>query len=219
MKKLLIALCAAVLSTTAFAEIQQGTWHLSVLGGAATPSSSYAADGGDRPDVSDAAFGKTGIMYGIQALYNVTSAVGLGVEFNGAHFGTEDSYDEWTGLLRNDVWAKSDIYQLMFAGKLTFAPHHPVRFYVPFGAGLAHFKSETEWQNSILGNVQSGGSNSGSSTRPAWYVGAGVEVDLSQKVFLGGEVRYDYFKVDGDEFMDNDHFSYVGFLLKLGYKF
>lgn len=212
MKKLFVVCALAALLTPAYAGIDEGIdkgmTHLSIFGGMAVPVSEYDL-GGETLDMGDA-----GVAYGAQIMHYLTPVFGLGLEVNGANTG--DAKYTISGLgISQTTKTSYERYAFMLAGKINFAPAAKTRLYLPFGAGMNHFKATVKQSGTI-----SNGENSESMTKPAFYAGLGVETDLNDIFILGFEARYTGFWLDKDKFGDeNDYGDEIGLLLKIGIKF
>lgn len=209
MKKILFGVIFASLFMPAFAGIDTGIdagmTHLSLIGGAAAPISSYdmtAPGSDDKLDYRD-----VGPTYGIQLMHYLTPYFGLGAEFTGTNYMDSD-----LKVGATKYTTSADRYGFMLAGKFVFAPKAKTRFYIPVGGGFSRFKATME------DNV--GHSESASCTKPAFYAGLGIESDLNDIFIFGIEGRYNGFFLDKDKFADSsDYLDDAALLFKLGIKF
>ncbi len=154
---------------------------------------------------------KSGFMWGVSGLYSVTDSAALGLEISGFYAGEKTEYYG----IKEEV--KGDIHQFMLAGRLYANPADQFRFYVPIGLGLAlaHMKDSV----SVSGNSFSDSHTSGSF---AMYAGVGVEGDISDRVVLGIEGRYNFTQYKATFYENIDvkaDLGYVSVLARIGYKF
>ena len=156
------------------------------------------------------------LSYGVQYLYVLNPYLALGAEFNANNF--ESSSDTvWGYGYEETIHSKMDVYSLMIAGRLTTNPGSGFRFYIPFGGGWAIAK------NSVSATIN-GVSGSGSDTDNSfiYYVGMGLEGDVSVNWLVGLELRYSSFPFDTSKLVKgggNEDYSFLSFMLKLAYKF
>lgn len=209
MKKVLLSVIFASLFMPVFAGIDTGIdagmTHLSLLGGAAAPISSYDMTAPGSDDNLD--YGDIGPTYGIQIMHYLAPHFGLGAEFTATNY--MDS-DLTVGPVKYTTGA--DRYGFMLAGKFVFSPAAKTRFYIPVGGGFSRFKATME--------DNTGNSESASCTKPAFYAGIGVESDLNDIFIFGIEGRYNGFFLDKDKFGDDsDYLDDAALLFKLGIKF
>lgn len=110
-----------------------------------------------------------------------------------------------------------DVYSLLVAGRLTANPSHVIRFYIPFGLGVAAAKSSMT--ANIPGIVASG---SETDYPFIYYAGLGVEGNMGKNWIFGLEMRYSKFTMDTSNLVkdggDKD-FSFLAFMMKLSYRF
>jgi len=196
MKKLLLAVLFAVFAMPAFAGIDEGIdkgmTHVFIMGGVAFPATQFEV-GNTNYD-----FAGKGFTYGAQMMYYLAPVFGMGVEFNGTSYGEQTT---------RGISFKANKYSYMLAGKVNFMAEQKTRVYIPFGAGMATFKSEVD-------------GDSETASKPAVYAGVGVESDLNDIFLIGFEVRYNYFWIDKERMgVDNGALSDLGALLKIGIKF
>lgn len=196
MKKLLSVL-AIFLATASFAGIDYGldagATRLGIFGGMSTPMADW------NMGASDAKAGKAGPAFGVEFVRNITSVFALGFEVG---------YASYPSNAFNDALSiKSSVFNGSVLGRINLFPSAPTRIYIPFGAGLNYFKAET----SVGGE--------GTNTAPGLTAGLGIEFDLGPDFVLGVESRYTQIFLNKDDFGDNDAFSALSAVVKLGMKF
>lgn len=173
---------------------------------------SYSTDKVDWGDVS--------VSYGAQYMYFLTSYLGIGAEVNGNNF-TEAEYSIDTYRASEKIKSRMDVYNFMAVGRVNFNPQSRVRAYLPFGLGLAAAESTYKYELEVLG-LSGDTKLSKKDTSFAYYVGAGVEADLSNNWVLGGELRYNGFSFDNSKFdssLSKKDYGYMTLLFKAGYRF
>ncbi len=161
-------------------------------------------------------WGNGAISYGLQYLYALNPYLAVGAEFNANNFeSTTDTV--WGYGYEESVSSKMDVYSLMAAGRLTTSPASSFRFYIPFGAGWAFAK------NSVSATVAGEyGSDSDSDNSFIYYVGMGLEGDVSDNWLVGLELRYSSFPFDNSKLVmggGKEAYSFLSFMLKASYKF
>ncbi len=216
MKKLLISTVLLVLFTPAFAGIDQGIdkgmTHISVLGGFAVPTTEYgfspmnvgASFGDENFD-----YGDVGPTYGLQIMHYLTQNIGLGLEFNATNYDAAEYSLSAMGFSET-IKTSADKYAMFLAGKFNFAPDAKTRLYIPVGVGFAKYKGKME--SDVFGEEEQ------SATKPALYVGLGVESDLNDIFIWGLEARYNHWWMDDNKFADTSYLSDISLLLKVGVK-
>ena len=160
------------------------------------------------------AWGDNGVQYGIEGMAFATPYIGYGLEISGmnttyaakkvAEVNYRTAMSLWNGLLRL---------------RLNVNPYHPVRLYIPVGAGMTYARSRcytNTGSESMVGHSLSFG----------YFAGLGLETDWSRAgQSVGLEVRYHGFAFDTDKLLDgrpasgNKNYGYLSVLLKLNYRF
>ena len=209
MKKLFTAAVLCALLTPAFAGIDQGIdkgmTHISVLGGFAVPTTEY----GFGPSGADFDYADVGGTYGVQVMHYLTQNIGLGLEFNGTNY-SEAEYDIYGIGMEEHFKTSADKYSIFLAGKFNFAPTAKTRMYVPLGVGFAKYKGKIKDDLGL--------EDSKTNTKPALYVGLGVESDINDIFIWGFEARYNHWWMDDSKFADTSYLSDVSLMLKVGIK-
>ncbi|MGN0023623.1 MAG: outer membrane protein [Elusimicrobiaceae bacterium] len=216
MKKLFTAAVLCALLTPAFAGIDQGIdkgmTHISVLGGFAIPATEYGfspVDAGYPFGAEDFDYADVGGTYGIQVMHYLTKNIGLGLEFNGTNY-SEAEYTLSVGGAKNDIKTSADKYSIFVAGKFNFAPDAKTRVYLPLGVGFAKYKGKIKDDYGV--------DDSESNTKPALYVGLGLESDINDIFIWGFEARYNHWWMDDSKFADTSYLSDISLMLKVGIK-
>ena len=159
-------------------------------------------------------WGKTGVEYGMSALYFVNAYLGFGLEVSGMN----TTYaTRWI----NDIQYKTstDMWNGKILARLTLNPHNSWRVYVPVGFGLAwarnRWKTDLHSEQPVEKSLSYG-----------YMVGIGLETNVrSPAQSIGVEVRYNGFGADLDtrvaeHFISNKRpLNYFSILLKLNYRF
>ncbi len=223
MKKILLSLCLLVLSVyvgaqSAYSEhvIEKGIATEDVLfsvflgGGQPVGASAFTVKGTDQT----LGWGKTGVEYGMSALYFVNAYLGFGLEISGMN--TTYAH-QWINNIQYKT--ATDMWNGKILARLTLNPHQAVRVYVPLGMGLAWARNR--WQTDLRQRQPVEKSLS-----YGYMVGLGVEANVRGPAqSIGAEVRYNGFGADLDSRVD-DHFvsnkrplHYFSFLLKFNYRF
>lgn len=164
-------------------------------------------------------WGDVSASYGASYLFFPSEYFGVGAEISGNNF-TEAEYDVYMPGQHGTLKSSMNVYNFMFAFRANVNPQSRVRFYIPFGAGLTSAKGKVKGEGYFNDDVSATTSSFG------YFIGAGVEADLGESNWmLGGEVRYSGFKFDTNKYFDDGdgfgkkNYSYLSFLVKVGYKF
>lgn len=176
---------------------------------------------------TDLDWGNGGVSYGISYFVFPSAYFGIGAEISGSNFNDSEYYDAHYvqgHFFEESVETSMNLYNVMLAFRTNLNPQSSVRFYIPFGAGLTSAEGKVKTETSLGNFNMSGRTNSF-----GYFVGVGLEADLGQSNWmLGGEMRYNGFtfdtgKVSGDGYEvrngSKEHYSYLSFLFKVGYKF
>ncbi len=130
----------------------------------------------------DAKLGKPGMGAELQALYFINPHIGLGLSFQDQYF-SSDLSSGW-GLN-----TRTHMQNYMAAGHLFLTPQSTYKMYIPLGVGAAHTDFSMNFPE---------GKKHFTYTGFAYYVGLGVERELSGSFSLGVEARY-----NGNKFHDS----------------
>lgn len=154
--------------------IYEGSKQVNYFIGAAIPTTS--------DDLNDII--KTGLHYGFEVLFSIVDNVATGFEFSG-------NMADGKNLEVYGYSGHIDIqqYNFMFANKIYINPHDRVRLYLPVGLGVTSTHAKLK--------VRGYDTETDSDSSFAWYVGQGLEVDVSESVFLGIDGRFNQSKYEG----------------------
>lgn len=130
----------------------------------------------------DAKLGKPGMGAELQALYFINPHVGVGLSFQDQYF-SSDLASGW------QLDARTRIQNYMAVGHVFLTPQSTYKLYIPLGIGVAHTNFAMDFPD---------GKKHFSYTGFAYYVGLGVERELSEHFSLGLEARY-----NGNKFHDS----------------
>lgn len=239
MKNLLLAvfigLLCVVPNVAGAQGLKAGDQTVSVFLGGAAPlqeSGIYSEEIlGDSVANEELDWGDVAGVYGAQYLYSVSDHFAFGLEYMGYSFDEAEYersayFDRYTWD-KSEVDSKMQVNNFMFAGRYTVNPQNNVRFYIPFGLGLARAKAtiSLEEERMSVGNryEKDEYSESASSNSFAYYLGVGIEGNINQNWLWGAEARYSAFTFDYSKFggyeVDKKDYSYLSILLKLSYRF
>lgn len=217
MKKILVLCIFCSLLSTAYcgidSGIDKGMTYAGVLFGVGAPTSKYSNMQTVTDDYPEP--GSAGATYGAQIIHHVSPYLGLGFEFTGTNF-TNAEYSASIGSDTVMEKFSADLYKFMIAAKVAFAPSAATRFYVPLGVGFANFTQKAKVDSSDPSFELD---ESESCTKPAFYLGLGLENDLNDWLVLGFEARYNGWFLDSNKFDDNSYLDSVDLLIKLSVKF
>lgn len=160
----------------------------------------------------DAKLGKPGLGGELQALYFINPRVGVGLSFSDQYFASDFS----SGWQLN---TRTRMHNYMAIGHVFLTPQSSYKLYIPLAVGLA----ETDFSMNFhpLGDKKAHFNYTGF----AYYIGIGVEKELTGRLNLGLEARY-----NGNKFHDSttrtnaDHVTvypranYLSVLLRVIYK-
>ena len=136
-----------------------------------------------QADIShDAKLGKPGMGAELQALYFVSPRVGLGISFEDQYFASDLS-SGW----RLNTHTRMQNY--MAVGHVFLTPQSTYKLYIPLGLGVAHTDFAMKFPE---------GNKHFTYTGFAYYLGLGVEREISDRFSLGLEARY-----NGNKFHDS----------------
>ena len=125
-----------------------------------------------------------------------------------------------------------DLFNAMLTGRINVNPQEEkFRVYFPFGAGFTSAKGTFRVKGSAVGGgsyISYNKNYSATTTSLGYFLGIGFEStldDTDNRVSLGLEMRYNGFTFDTDKLVPNvtlngkKHYSYLSFLLRIGYRF
>ena len=160
----------------------------------------------------DAKLGKHGMGAELQALYFLNEQVGVGLSVADQYFAKELA----SGWQLN---TRTRMRHLMAVGHVFLTPQAAYKLYVPLGVGLAHTDFSMDF--SPLGDSKKHFNYTGF----AYYVGLGVERDISERFALALEGRYNANRFHDSTTRDNgDHVTvypranFMSVLLRVVYK-
>lgn len=133
----------------------------------------------------DAKLGKPGLGGEVQALYFVSPHVGLGLSFADQYFASDLS----SGWQLN---TRTRMRNYMAVGHVFLTPQRTYKLYIPLGLGLAQTDFSMNFRP--LGSSKTHFNYTGF----AYYVGLGIEKEISPRLNLGLEARY-----NGNRFHDS----------------
>ena len=137
------------------------------------------------PLAHDAKLGEPGLGAELQALYFINPRIGVGVSFSDQYFASDTS-SGW-GL---DNHTRMRNY--MAVGHVFLMPQSAYKLYIPLGVGLAQTDFAVDFRP--LGDNKAHFNYTGF----AYYIGMGVEKEISSRFNLGLEARY-----NGNRFHDS----------------
>ncbi len=218
MKKLIFTILAVTLSMPALAQLTQGQ-HM--FGGRLGLGFQLENSGVSYSDHDRVDWGTLGAEYGLSYYYLLTPRVGLGADLSYANFDGGELFES-----DEDVSNKTNLFNAMLSARLTANPSNLVRFYVPFGLGLA-----TAQQDIHIDKHGTHYDKKATDTSFAWFIGAGFEFDLGRDNgwSMGLEARYNTFHYDTDKLTrhapatvsgdGNRRLSYMSFQLRVNKRF
>lgn len=197
--------------------ISAGNWMLSVYGGAGSYLQGNSKTKYTTVDVKNVVLASGGLS----GLYFTSPyfGFGLGLEMDKAmksgyhgtnYFGHASFYGEST--------SEVSLYKAMLLGRLNINPSHAGRLYVPFGLGYGYIQDRQTNEVYVYNNESHSVSNYTNNTKNTgstlvYFVGLGLEFDLTHTVSLGIEGRYNRFEYAGEAF------AYANGLIKVNVKF
>jgi len=190
-------------------------WLLSVYGGGGAYTKGGKSIG---PTQEELRYSGT-VMWnaGISGLYFLNSYVGLGLgleideHLSGGDKGEED-YSLGGGGWGEEK-SRLSLEKLMLLGRLNLNPAYSTRVYIPFGLGYTRIEDKMRVEEHYYGTgVDSVFSRKTHTNEFVYFAGLGLEFDLTEKVSLGLEGRYNCFKYKSSDF------TYLNGLLKVNVK-
>ncbi|MBP5403887.1 MAG: outer membrane beta-barrel protein [Elusimicrobiaceae bacterium] len=207
------------------AGISQGDSMVSLMLGVGVP---LGDSGIDIEESSKPKWGGAGFNYGLSYLYFVNESLGLGFEVSGMN--TANATKDYSGLGYSEHYTNSmDLFNAMLTGRINVNPQEEhCRVYFPFGAGFTSAKGtfKVKAEDSYYGSFDE--RYSATTTSLGYFLGLGFEStvgDIDNRISVGLEMRYNGFAFDTDKLISNHplngkkHYSYLSFLLKVGYRF
>lgn len=151
-------------------------------------------------DTYDARISDMGLAGGVQMLWNANKHLALGFDYT---MMAPQSHSNNRG--GNYNYSKLRAHHMGLAGKFTFANWHKMSFYSPMGIGMSNLRlkgSGTRDGVTTSENKDKWGMN--------FYIGAAMQYDLTDDLFIGLEYRYympfiqtdDLNKYGKDRYMD-----------------
>lgn len=188
-KKILFTLVTVLFFVPAFAQLEQGRHILGLRTGLGfqlqNSGITYSTNEGRIN------WGTLGAEAGLSYYYLLTSHVGVGADVS---YGDYDGTN-LTWSANNSAEDSTRLANLMLAARLTAGPSHPVRFYIPFGAGLVIAR-----QNLSVHYHSTHYEKKKTDTSLGYFIGAGMEFDFGRSGWgLGLESRYNVFWYDTDK--------------------
>ena len=196
--------------------IEEGNWLVSLYGGAGTYLTgkthiNYTTIDADRVILWSA---------GISGIYFINRYLGFGIglELDQAPETDRKGHESYSKSYREfgTVESKVSLQKALLLGRLNLNPAHSARLYVPFGLGYAYIKDKQKNQGVILNGYSSYNiscDRTKTDTTLVYFAGLGLEFDLTERVSLGLEGRYNMFKYD------DESFTYINGLAKVNIKF
>ena len=164
----------------------------------------------DKDDHGDR-LSNTGMAGNVQMLWKSTDHLSLGLDYSilaPQHRSASGGNYRYKNLRAHNI---------SFAGKLTFNPWHRMQVYMPMGIGAS--------QVSLKGSGTRDGITSSESDHK-WgvglFAGLGMQYNLTNKVFMGLEYRYNLAFVKGDDlnrYGKNNYLDFHSAMLKVGMRF
>ena len=157
----------------------------------------------------DAKLGKPGMGGELQALYFISPRVGVGLSVQDQYF-SSDKASGW----QLDTHTRMQNY--MAVGHIFLTPESAYKLYVPLGMGVAHTDFAMKFPEGAKHFTYTGFS---------YYLGLGVEKEVSERFSLGLEARYNINKFHDSTNRNNGNHvtvypraSFMSVLLRLVYK-
>ena len=182
------------------------------------------SDGNDALD-----WGSLAGSYGLQYIYRVHDRWSFGLEYNGNHF---DDALQSRGILfppfgwwERDIESRMNVHNMLAVGRFTFNPQSRVRFYVPFGAGVARSKGTLEVsETNLVSSQYLHSKTTAMDTSFAYYLGLDMEKQFASHWAWGLEMRYQGFWFDNGGYnlagvSGKKRHGYISGLFKLSYLF
>ena len=144
--------------------------ELSVAGGTVM---SYNKDG------EDDRYGSMGLAASLTSLYDVNDYLAFGLDYMMLHPRAKTHGDGANERRYHGMYA----HDISLAGKLTFNPWDNFQIYSPMGVGMMNARMKTR-MNGVSDNHDKWGA--------AFYIGAGMQYDITCWMFAGLEYRYAY---------------------------
>ena len=154
-------------------------------------------------------YGAAGLVGGISALRNVNDYLALGVDYTMFHPGSKTHGSGVTEVRYDGMYA----HDISLAGKLTLNPWDNFRVYLPMGVGMMNARMRTKASGLRTDEDKWGA---------AFYVGAGMQYDVTCWMFAGVEYRYTYgFISDKDltPLHKDDNLQFHSLMLRVGMRF
>lgn len=124
-------------------------------------------------------YSSNGLAASVSLLHHMNNYLAVGFDYMMLHPG-EKSHE--TGALERHYHAMY-AHDISLAGKLTLNPWSNLRIYSPMGVGMMNARMKT-----TVGGIDEGHNKWGA----AFYIGAGMQYDVTDWMFAGLEYRYVY---------------------------
>ena len=160
-------------------------------------------------DNQDGRYGSTGIAGSVSALRNVSDYLAVGVDYTMLHPRSKTHNSGAAEVHYNGMYA----HDISLAGKLTINPWNNLRVYSPMGVGMMNARMRTEASGLRVDDDKWGA---------AFYIGAGIQYDVTCWMFAGLEYRYTYgFISDKDltPLHKDDNLQFHTFMMRVGMRF
>lgn len=196
--------------------IEKGDTLFSLFAGPAFPLNKSGIKVESDLGMKELEWGNTGTQYGFSVLQFINSYLGAGVEVSGM---TTAHASKWVD--DEKLKTSMNLINAMLTARVNVNPHNPVRFYIPFGAGITSAQGKVKVADSDEASIKARTNSFG------YFVGAGLETNLGSKGgAIGIETRYTGFRFNTDKFGDDGekiagkrNYRYLSVLLKLSYRF
>ena len=187
MKKLLLILTAALLTTPVFAQLEQGQHLVGGRFGLAFQANSTGIHYGTEGFSVD--WGSVGLEYSISYYYLLTKHLAVGGEFT---FGDFSGWNVQNLFSSDKVNDDTLLFNNMLSARLTANPDSRIRLYLPLGVGLVTAK-----QNLNINTTEVQYHHKATDNSIGWFGGLGLEADIGHQGWSWGlEARYTAFWYD-----------------------
>lgn len=154
-------------------------------------------------------YGSMGLAASMTALYDVNDYLAFGLDYTMLHPSAKTHGDGANERRYHGMYA----HEISLAGKLTINPWDNFQIYSPMGIGMMNARMKTR-MNGVSDNHDKWGA--------AFYIGAGMQYDITSSLFAGLEYRYTYgFISDKDltPLHKDRNVQYHSLLLRVGMRF
>lgn len=208
MKKILFLILTVSLAGTIYGQSQHKKFSILLSVGIASPLTyeNYS----ELDLIGDEPIGTRGPCVGGQFLYHPFSYLAVGLEGNLAFFG-ENKYSLFFVEPPN-VKDKITVRTLLAVAKIFILDTAIVKPYLSMGIGYAHIKRETKGDSVFEFEESSSGLSN--------MIGAGVDIDITDDVFIGTALKWYHASFDQDKMsfllIPLDEFSYYDISFNIG---